>query len=399
MKVTIKTPTFLVLISIILTACAMPGSSAPITKIDASVIMTAAAATAYFRLTEVAAHSTITPSATEAETSTPAPTVLNRPTNIPTIEPIPAVMGANANVRSVPAKNKTTDIGGILMGQPVKVIGRNDDATWLYILYTDSSTGTGWVVAKAVEIGEKMSILPIVLFPDGLDGTSLMIPPFSYQITGTPLPPSTPPADWSKYGTITQAANVRIGPSVGFAIIGMLNPGEKITFRGRTDANEWVQIDYPSGPNGYGWVLASLVQANDGFNGLPYFDVMGTPVTPTPEQADTGQTTAVPTTQNGSQGQTATATPPAPTSSGVGGEVTIQINVRSGPAQSYPSIGMLNPKDKVVITGVTINQYWYQIKFTSGQNESGWVASQYIRVLEDMGKLPFFNNEGTQIPK
>lgn len=383
----------------ILASCAFPGSTTPTQTIDAKGIMTAAAATAFVRLTDTAAQSTATPPATQTETPMPVASVIIRPTSIATIEPIQAVVGANSNVRSLPFKDKTNDIGGLLLGQPVKVIARNDDATWLYILYADSPTGTGWIIARAVPIGEQMGKLPIVIFPDGENGAPLMIPPFSYQITGTPLPPSTPPADWSKYGTITQQANVRLGPSVGFMTIGVLDVGQKVTFRGRIAENAWVQIDYPSGPGGFGWVLASLVQANDGFGGLPYYDVLGTPVTPTPESSNAGSVTETTPVITPTQGSSLTVTAAPPSASGVNGEVTIQINVRSGPAQTFQSLGMLNPKDKVVITGLTINKYWYQIQYTKGTGGVGWVASQYIRVLGDMLKTPYFNNEGTQVPQ
>jgi uncharacterized protein YraI len=389
---------YIFLMVLFLAGCDLPGSSSPTKTVDAGGIMTAAAETAISRLTEAAANNSATPSPTPSETPTLEPTKVVLPTSIPTIVPIPGVVRANANIRSLPFKNKATDIGGIFFGQPVKVIGRNDDATWLYLLFADSPTGTGWVIAKAVTLSKEMGILPILIYPNGPDSEPIMIPPFIFEITGTPQPPSTPPADWPKFGTVVQAANVRIGPSVGFMTIGILNLGQKVTFRGRVADNVWVQIDYPSGPGGHGWILSELVQANDGFGGLPYFDVMGTPVTPTPEGqiapgSDATQAPDLTQTSGGAQ----SATPSAP--SGAEAEVTNQINVRSGPAQTFKSYGMLNPKDKVIITGLTLNKYWYQIQYSGSPTGFGWVASQYLRVLGDMRKTPYFTNEGTPIPQ
>ena len=378
---------------LILAGCSLPGAAQPTPTTDINVIITAAAATAFVKMTEAAGILSPTPSATMTEMFTPTATEMIYPTSIPTMVPMPGVVRSNANVRGVPSKSKIHDLGGVLLGQNVKVIGRSDNATWLYILYADSPTGTGWVTAKAITLDGEMGSLPIMIYPFGEEGKGIMLPPLLYTVQGTPLPPSTPPADWSKWGTIIQMANVRLGPSQGFLSIGTLNPGQIVTFRGRMGENEWVQIDYPSGPDRRGWVLSELVKQNDGFGGLPYYNVLGTPITSAP---DVPEATTDP---NATPAPTETPTPIPPTPVGASADVTAQINVRSGPAQTYDSYGMLNPKDKVVITGLTLNKYWYQIQYPSSPTGYGWVASQYLRVLGDMRSLPYFNNEGTPIPQ
>jgi uncharacterized protein YraI len=378
---------------LILAGCSFPGAAQPTPTSDINAIITAAAATAFVKMTEAVGLLSPTPSVTMTETLAPTATQMIYPTSISTIVPMPGVVRSNANVRGVPAKSKTHDLGGILLGQNVKVIGRNDAATWLYILYADSPTGTGWVTEKAIVLDGEMGSLPIVIYPFGEDGEGIMLPPLLYTVQGTPLPPSTPPAEWGKWGTITQMAKVRLGPSKGFLSIGTLNPGQIVTFRGRMGENEWVQIDYPSGPDGHGWISSELVQQHDGFGGLPYYNVLGTPVTPAPE------VTQATTDPNATPVATETPMPIPSTPAGTDAEVTAQINIRSGPAQTYDSYGMLNPKDKVVVTGLTLNKYWYQIQYSSSPTGYGWVASQYLRVLGDMRNLPYFNNEGTPLPK
>ena len=61
-------------------------------------------------------------------------------------------------------------------------------------------------------------------------------------------------------------------------------------------------------------------------------------------------------------------------------------------------IGMLNPKDKVTITGLTMNHLWYQIQFSGSPDGIGWVSSQYVQVLGDMNHVPYYYNEGTKVP-
>jgi uncharacterized protein YraI len=382
------------LVVLILAGCSFPGAAQPTPTTDINLIVTAAAATAFAKMTEAAALSTPTPLPTLTETPVPTATEMIYPTSIPTIVPMPGVVRANSNVRGVPAKSKTHDLGGVLQGQNVKVIGRNDAATWLYILYADSPTGTGWVTAKGITLEGDMGLLPIVIYPFGEDGEAIMLPPFVHTVTGAPLPPSTPPAGWDKWGTITQMVNVRVCPSTGCMALGTLDTGQVVTFRGRIAENEWAMIDYPSGPDGHGWVLREFLEAHDGFGGLPYYNMLGTPISAeapkAPEATPDPNATPVPT-------ETPTPEPPAP--SGVEAEVTTQINVRSGPAQTHDSYGMLNPKDKVVVTGQTLNQYWYQIQYLSSPTGYGWVASQYIKILGDMRNLPYFNDQGTPIPQ
>jgi len=382
----------LLLMAVTMASCALPGAATPPPTTDPNSILTAAAGTAFVRLSEVAAFATPTASVAPTETQAPTATTILLPTSIPTIKPLPGVMRANANVRGIPGKSKAHDVGGLMQGQNVGVIGRNAEATWLYIIYADSPTGTGWVTVKAITLDADMGLLPILIYPNGQEELPIMLPPFLFYVTGTPLPPAPPPADWPKYGTLIQPANVRIGPSVGFLSMGILQPGQKVTFRGRIEENAWVQIDYPSGPDGKGWILAELLQANDGFGGLPYYDVLGTPVTPTPQGPAATQEL------NSAPAPTETATPAPPSANGAEGEVTAQINVRKGPAQSYDSLGLLNPKDKVTITGLTLNNLWYQIEYPASPDGSGWISAQYIKVLGDMRNLPYYNDLATKIP-
>ncbi|NPA26173.1 MAG: SH3 domain-containing protein [Chloroflexi bacterium] len=70
--------------------------------------------------------------------------------------------------------------------------------------------------------------------------------------------------------------NVRAGPSVDYDSIGVLVVGQRARALARTQ--NWVQIEYPGGPNGTGWVFAPLVRIE---NGLP--PLVTPPPTPTPE--------------------------------------------------------------------------------------------------------------------
>jgi uncharacterized protein YraI len=88
-----------------------------------------------------------------------------------------------------------------------------------------------------------------------------------------------------------QQLNVRSGPGTGFNSLGTLNPQDVVRLTGKDPNGAWLQIDFPSGPEGKGWISAAFVQAQ-GAENLPIIaesgEVVGTgtptgfPPTPTP---------------------------------------------------------------------------------------------------------------------
>jgi uncharacterized protein YraI len=279
-------------------------------------------------------------------------------------------------------------VGGLFFKNTVKVIARNDAATWYYIIFAESPTGTGWVLASAVDLQGDIAQLPIVIYPNDGD-TPLMLPPLLFAITGTPLPLNAP-APGSKTATVMQQARVRVGPSIGFVGIGVIEPGAVVMLTGRIDGNGWIQIDYPSGPGGRGWISGDLIKAADGFGDLPFYDILGTPVTPAPPTATLDPNATLPPTE--------TPLPPTATPSGPQGEVLAQINARSGPASTFESYGLLEPGTKVTITGLTLSGLWYRIEFPASPTGFAWVAAEYVKPLGDMLKVPYFDNLGNPLP-
>lgn len=389
----------LFILSIALSACASPTQTT-----DVSAIITAAAATAFVRLSQTPVIPTQTLDPTVDVFPTEVPTQTLQPTEFPTIVPLSGVMKANANVRSQPLKSKDTDIGGILAGRAVEVLARNAEATWLYINYPESPTGKGWVTTNAITINGELGLLPIMVFPNGNFNAPQLLPPFVFRITGTPLPPTDPPLEEKKFGVLLQPGNVRVGPSIGFLSIGILPTGQKVTFKGRIQDNYWVLIDYPSGPEGKGWVLSSLIQANDGYGGLPYFDILGTPATQvsnvsvTEAAPGTVSPTGAAVTGPENTPQPAQSSPAAPSGFSVQALVTNQINVRSGPAQAYSSYGVINPNEQVFVTGITLNSLWYRIQYQDGSDGIGWVSTKYVKLTGAYSQIPIYNDLGTQIP-
>ncbi len=60
--------------------------------------------------------------------------------------------------------------------------------------------------------------------------------------------------------TYSEPVNVRTGPStVYYPVIGQLPIGETATALAASPSREWIEISYPAGPGGVGWVYAANV--------------------------------------------------------------------------------------------------------------------------------------------
>ena len=72
--------------------------------------------------------------------------------------------------------------------------------------------------------------------------------------------------------------NVRSGPStVYYPIVGQLFPGDVVPALGISPGREWVQVSFPSGVGGVGWVYAAFVSLSGG-----ELRIVEPPPTPTP---------------------------------------------------------------------------------------------------------------------
>jgi len=338
------------------------------------------------------------PSPTSSPTNTPEPTITFTPeptlppTIMPTIEPLTAIAKTSVTFRSEPRKG-ADNIGGVYGNQAVKVIARNTVATWFYIIAPDAPGGMAWVLASAFVLQGDLTTLPIATFPEG-STAPLLLPPLIHTIIGTPLP-LNPAAPGAKTATIMQLANVRVGPGVGYMEMGLLQPGTMVELTGRIEGNGWLQIAYPSGLDGRGWMLKELVKFEGEYAGLPFFNLLATPVDSGGDgSADQPSATEAPSVEETPSDAPVEATPTVEKPYGL---TLAQINVRAGPASSFQSYGLIEANEQVNILGQTLNGLWYQIEYASVPTGVAWVSSQYVRLMSDIRDLPYFNNDGSPL--
>ena len=75
--------------------------------------------------------------------------------------------------------------------------------------------------------------------------------------------PSTPTGVFVTV-TYTEQMNVRGGPGTSYDILGQILPGAILPALGISPGREWIQVAYPGGPGGVGWVYASYVSISGG---------------------------------------------------------------------------------------------------------------------------------------
>jgi len=158
-------------------------------------------------------------------------------------------------------------VGLLAAASAVQILGKDSSGNWYEIAYPQGDQGLGWIAAQYVQVADK-DTLPVIATT----------------------------ADQGSRGTVTQQVNVRKGPGTAFDSLGTLDPGTAVTPTGKDGSGAWLQIQYPLGSDGAGWVAADYVQAS-GLDGLPILDESGQPAgttTPAAPQSEPTPTVAAP---------------------------------------------------------------------------------------------------------
>lgn len=175
----------------------------------------------------------------------------------------------------------------------------------------------------------------------------------------TALPVTSAPTIAPVDGVTTTQVNVRLEPSTGSSVLGII-PGEmRVEITGKDPGGNWWQINYPhpDAIDGKGWVTAQYVTAPSTVD-VPI--IGGTQTDPT---------------------------------SGNAAVVQQQINVRSGPGTGFNSLGTLNPQDVLLLTGKDPNGAWLQIAFEAGSEGKGWVNAAFVQA-QGVENLPIIAESG-----
>lgn len=191
--------------------------------------------------------------------------------------------------------------------------------------------------------------------------TATLRPTPPLPATETPIPSQATSTVTPVEGTTVTQLNVRAEPSTAGNVLGILPANSPVQITGKDPAGNWWQILYPQGPEGKGWVTAQYVTTANG--------------------------TAVPVVGGGSG---------VDPNSGNTAIVQQQINVRSGPGTGFNSLGTLNPKDVVRLSGKDANSAWLQIEYPNGPDGKGWINAAFVQT-RGVENLPIVTEAGEAI--
>lgn len=190
--------------------------------------------------------STLPPTLTPPPSQTPLPPPPQP--MAPGATPVEGTASTQINVRSEPSTVSEV-LGIIAANTKVQIIGKDPGENWWQIIYPQGKDGKGWVTAQYVTTAGKPEV-PV--------------------IGGAGPNPNT-----GNMAIIQQQLNIRSGPGTGFNSLGTLNPQDVVSLTGKDANGAWLQIDFPAGPAGKGWVNAAFVQAQD-VDKLPIVSDAGT---------------------------------------------------------------------------------------------------------------------------
>ncbi|PWH12574.1 MAG: hypothetical protein DDG60_12350 [Anaerolineae bacterium] len=203
--------------------------------------------------------------------------------------------------------------------------------------------------------------------------TATLPPTFTPRPSLTPAPPTLAPTFAPINGTTNAQVNVRSAPSSIANALGLLPVGTRVQVLGRDSTDQWLMVIYPPNSSTTGWVAANFIK-------LEEREIASLPV----------MQAAVPDSP-------ATAPPdPSPTANPYFATIKTTINVRTGPASTFPSLGLIEAGKVVILNGRNQTNTWYRIYYPVGSQETGWVAAAYVDAPNLQG-LPYYDNEGNLV--
>jgi N-acetylmuramoyl-L-alanine amidase len=250
------------------------------------------------------------------------------------------VVGTSAlNLRAGPGYQYNV-LRVVYYGQGVSLLGRNADASWIWVKLPDGTEG--WLGSLYLLSSVPLSSLPltaeVVETPAGEE--PVVVLPSGGAVQGTVGESST-----TATATVTTGAlNVRAGPGIGYEVRGVAYQGEVLTLVGRNQDVSWIEVQMANGVQG--WVGNTYIRPNMPLDRLP---VSGT-----------------------SRGE-----PVATVATGA-------LNVRAGPGIAYDVVGVAKQYQQVNLLGRS-GGGWVLIRVSGVE---GWVNAAYLDTSAPLGTLP-----------
>lgn len=231
-------------------------------------------------------------------------------------------------------------VAWINQNETVKLLGRNADSSWVYILFRDKALA--WIEVVWVNTAVSIPTLPVVddlKAPVGEDALQWLS-----GYTGGVVP-ATPSGNAT---VVAPALSVRTGPNTSYPLVTTVLKGTSLTLLGRNEAASWVYVSTPTGA--LGWVASGSISSAVIFNTLPLaaysaIDTFGT----------------------------ATVTAPA-------------LNVRTGPGYSFSVLTTVQKDARLALMARDATSTWFKVRLPNGA--IGWVGSGGVSIDIPLTVLP-----------
>lgn len=281
----------------------------------------------------------------------------------------PAIVNANSATVHANADAQATIVDVVSLNQVVTLIGRNADASWVFVRTPNNILG--WM---------RPQVLTYTINLFDLTAVSTTPVPTVTPLPGTATATPTPISLANATGIVnTGALNVRSGPGVQYNVIAAVYFGDVVTLLGRNGDATWLYIQTAAAVRG--WVNARYITPSVAVTSLPVVD--SSVSTPVP-----GVPTSTPV------GATATPTPVGPTA--VPNTATINtgsLNMRSGPGVGYVRVTTVDSGQLVWLLGRNLDTTWVQV--AKADNVQGWVNGRYLVTSSSLSNLPVTSQSGT----
>jgi uncharacterized protein YgiM (DUF1202 family) len=281
----------------------------------------------------------------------------------------PAIVNTSSATVHANADTQATIVDVVSLNQVVTLIGRNADASWVFVRTPNNIVG--WMRPQGLTY-------TINLF----DLTAVSTTPVA---TATPAPgtatatPTARPSTGITGVVNTGALNVRSGPGVQFNVIAAVYFGDVVSLIGRNGDSTWLFIQTAAAVRG--WVNARYITPSASIALLPVVD--SSVSTPVP-----GVPTSTPV------GPTATPTAMLPTTIPNTAVInTAALNVRSGPGVGYVRVTTVDNGELVWLLGRNLDTSWVNIADIN--DIQGWVNARYLSSSSNLANLPVTSQSGT----
>lgn len=200
--------------------------------------------------TSATPNTAVTATSTATVTSISLPTATQTPEPFSTSEIIVKVSGDYINLRTGPGLNYAV-LRQVTLGEPLMLVGRTSDNTWLYVKTLDGQEG--WTKATTVDLaGINLDYHPIETLSPSSETT--------VKVSG---------------GIV----NLRAGPGTHYSKVQQLTFGEPLILMGRLSDNTWLYVKTSDSQEG--WINTTSVNLASINLAYDYYPIQTSPPTET----------------------------------------------------------------------------------------------------------------------